>query len=402
MQLCVASREGRPDEVREALQIFDTFLQYGENITVEDVASEATKAFWLAVRGGHVECARQLCARGLDIPLVDEQGQSALEVAAKGGRTDLVRYLVDSDSMAAADALLAMASELAGVRNELAILQRMSNEKDVRIADLETRAGPSSLNPYMIEVQDFARTIPNMTPSDEPVMVPVAVLRFTHHSVNADLAFGESHENKQESIFKLVDALFRGHIQPEHIEPLDVFLHHDPDGHRALFSRNNRRLFALFCNQAVRRDTTIRVPCRVYLSSDRRRSPAPGKTLAQWFAEGYDEQGSRDGCNGRGLSIWPRPVASTSRHRGYDLFNPPVVTQRALERLASRHEEVAGRVSTLLGTVTTRRVGDDEDTLTLQSESSAVAVAANRQQRSARRRGRRSSGWYGDETWWWR
>ena len=51
-------------------------------------------------------------------------------------------------------------------------------------------------------------------------------------------------------------------------------------------------------------------------------------------------------------------------------FSPPAVTQRALERLASRHrhEEVEGQISKLLGTVTTRRVGDDEDTLMLRSE----------------------------------
>ena len=67
-----------------------------------------------------------------------------------------------------------------------------------------------------------------MAPVDEPVMVPVAVIRFTHHTVNAELAFGEDHENRQESIFKSVDGLFRGDLQPRDLA-LDVFLHDGPD-----------------------------------------------------------------------------------------------------------------------------------------------------------------------------
>ena len=45
------------------------------------------------------------------------------------------------------------------------------------------------------------------------ILVSVAALRVTRHSVNADLAFGEGHENRQESIFKMIDGLFRGHLQ---------------------------------------------------------------------------------------------------------------------------------------------------------------------------------------------
>jgi hypothetical protein len=103
----------------------------------------------------------------------------------------------------------------------------------------------------MKEVEAFAISVSTMAPSDEPVMVPVAMILFTHHTVNAELAFGEDHENRQESIFKLADGLFRGHIQPRDLA-LDVFLHDGPDGVRALCSRNNRRLFALLCHQAVR------------------------------------------------------------------------------------------------------------------------------------------------------
>ena len=33
--------------------------------------------------------------------------------------------------------------------------------------------------------------------NDEPVQLPVDIQRFTHHTVNADLAFGEDHDNRQ-------------------------------------------------------------------------------------------------------------------------------------------------------------------------------------------------------------
>ena len=39
-------------------------------------------------------------------------------------------------------------------------------------------------------------------PSDEPVLLPVAALRFTHHTVNSELAFREYHENCQESMLE--------------------------------------------------------------------------------------------------------------------------------------------------------------------------------------------------------
>ena len=70
--------------------------------------------------------------------------------------------------------------------------------------------------------------ISDFAPSDEPMLLLVAALRFTHHTVNAELAFGEDHENCQASIFQLLDALFRGHLHPEELEPLYVFLHPSP------------------------------------------------------------------------------------------------------------------------------------------------------------------------------
>ena len=43
-------------------------------------------------------------------------------------------------------------------------------------------------------------------------------------------AFGEDHDNLQESIFKLFDSLFRGQLQPDELESLYVSKHVDPNG----------------------------------------------------------------------------------------------------------------------------------------------------------------------------
>ena len=75
------------------------------------------------------------------------------------------------------------------------------------------------------------RDIPQMASSDEPGLVPVQALRFTHHTINSDFAFGEEHHNRQESIFKLFLLYFWGRLQPEEFEePLYVFKHVGPDG----------------------------------------------------------------------------------------------------------------------------------------------------------------------------
>ena len=58
------------------------------------------------------------------------------------------------------------------------------------------------LMPPLPELLKFVCNVPLLSPTNEPILVPVAVLRFTHHTVNGDFAFGEDHENRQESIFK--------------------------------------------------------------------------------------------------------------------------------------------------------------------------------------------------------
>ena len=65
----------------------------------------------------------------------------------------------------------------------------------------------------------------NVARSGEQCLVPVLALRLTHKSVNKNMAFGDSHAPRQESVYKLLNDFIPGNEQPEHMEPLDVFLH---------------------------------------------------------------------------------------------------------------------------------------------------------------------------------
>ena len=57
----------------------------------------------------------------------------------------------------------------------------------------------------MEEVVKFERQVQHMTLPAEPVLAPVAVVRFTHHTISSDLAFGDEHENRRKPIFNLFD-----------------------------------------------------------------------------------------------------------------------------------------------------------------------------------------------------
>ena len=71
--------------------------------------------------------------------------------------------------------------------------------------------------------------------------------------------------------------------------------------------RGNRRLMACLMFQAVRRDVLVRVRCRVCRDDDPRPAPTERRrSLAAWFREGYDGLNARPGCNGLGLSVFPR------------------------------------------------------------------------------------------------
>ncbi|CAE7265100.1 unnamed protein product, partial [Symbiodinium necroappetens] len=136
-------------------------------------------------------------------------------------------------------------------RMENAELEHRVQQLEARVRTSEMQLGAMSwLFPTFAEVAEFARSIPALRPSDEAEPLPVLALRFTHHAVNAHFAFGEEHENRQESIFKLFLGLFMGHLKPEELEPLYAFKHQGPDGTMGLYSRNNRRLVALLMFQA--------------------------------------------------------------------------------------------------------------------------------------------------------
>jgi hypothetical protein len=249
--------------------------------------------------------------------------------------------------------------------------------------------------PYLAEVLDFIeQDLCRLQATSSPVMVPLAALRFTHHTINSNLAFGDDHEHSQESLFKLFHLLFEGSLELSDVEPLHVFLHYGPDKKVGLYSRNNRRLMAMLMLQGVRRDASMRVPC--YIHSDEDTSPAPvdGQTMAQWFKRGYDGPGMRSpNNNGLGLSIWPRAKQSRTsksrapaKHRGYPIFNHGQAAVHAMGSLIKKaiktdHLEAIQHV---LDITRTRSIGDGEETLTLCSDDCNSVAGASDIQGSGR------------------
>ena len=148
--------------------------------------------------------------------------------------------------------------------------------------------------------------------------VPVAALRITQHNVKQSMVFGAHGTHQGESIYKLLDDLPRGVCTPFRLGPLDVFFYDGPDGRRLL------RLLALLCFQAVWRDTTVYVQCRVHNPNSSDRSPSGLRTLREWWNERYCYNGRRHrgtvpGRDGLGLSTYPRSGAST--HFGVRIFH---------------------------------------------------------------------------------
>ena len=195
--------------------------------------------------------------------------------------------------------------------------------------------------PYLVDVLNFIeQELPSLQATTSPVMVPLAALRFTHYTINSNLAFGDGHEHSQESISKLFHMLFEERVTLSNVEPLHVFRHYGPDKKVGLYSRNNRRLMAMLMLQGVRRDASMRVPCCIHSDEDPSPSPVDGQTMAQWFRKGYDGPGMKSRSNdGLGLSIWPRAKQSRTskgrapaKHRGYPVFNPG---QTALQAMGS-------------------------------------------------------------------
>eukprot|EP00747_Dinoflagellata_sp_TGD_P151320 gnl/TRDRNA2_/TRDRNA2_177203_c1_seq3.p1 gnl/TRDRNA2_/TRDRNA2_177203_c1~~gnl/TRDRNA2_/TRDRNA2_177203_c1_seq3.p1 ORF type:complete len:341 (+),score=24.16 gnl/TRDRNA2_/TRDRNA2_177203_c1_seq3:51-1025(+) len=164
------------------------------------------------------------------------------------------------------------------------------------------------------ELVEFVHTIPDITPTDDPILLPVSAIRLTHHTVNEAFACGDDHNESQESMFKLFLNLLWGRVLPDELDPLHVFLHRAPDGKIGLYSPDNRRLLALRMFQGVQQGKLLRVPCKVFRDDHQRPAPADRERFAQWFRECYGAPGSRGVYGGFGFSILPRAHDITHRY----------------------------------------------------------------------------------------
>eukprot|EP00435_Cladocopium_sp_Y103_P058701 s678_g20.t1 len=222
-------------------------------------------------------------------------------------------------------------AQLDACKAEISVLQSKVDELSARLADARQQAhrgkieAVSQVLPSCDGLAYFVSvTLPRLT-AGTATTVPIQALRWTHHGINAQLAFGENHENSQESIFKLFEQLFRQRLTPLELteeDPLLVFLHRGPDHHLGLYSACNRRLLAVLMYQATRRDELVKVHVLVC-------SPDDPRMKSKW-------EKCYDGV--AGLSIQPHEGRRASAcHRGLPLFkgNVAVVTD-ALERARNR------------------------------------------------------------------
>lgn len=222
-------------------------------------------------------------------------------------------------------------AQLDACKTEISVLQSKVDELSAQLADVEQHAqrgkfeAVSQVLPSCDGLAHFVSvTLPNLTTGTEAT-VPILALRWTHKGINAQLAFGENHENSQEFIFKLFEQLFRQRLTPLELteeNPLEVFLNRGPDQHLGLYSACNRRLTALLMYQILRRDELVKVHVLVC-------SPDDPRMKSKW-------QRCYDGV--AGLSIQPHEgKRASARHLGLPLFegNVAVVTD-ALERARKR------------------------------------------------------------------
>ena len=133
--------------------------------------------------------------------------------------------------------------------------------------------------------------------------VPIWTLRWTHATVNARMAFGDEHDHRQESIFRLLENLLYGRTTPADLtdeDPLNVYVHIGLDGCSGLYSRQNRRLVALLMFQVCRREEALYARCIVRSTQDRH----------------WRQQWNRGDDNTTGFSITPRNINnSRARHQ---------------------------------------------------------------------------------------
>ena len=138
------------------------------------------------------------------------------------------------------------------LRNE----RRKFDERAVR-----QQSWTRSSYPALSEAEEWFVNHAGSIPIGQHLEIPVLCLRWTQDKINSKMMFCDD-----ESVFKLVDQLLRGTRAPSDIrEPLDVAYYNGQ-----LRSLSNRRLTALMMYQALHRDRTVRVWCRICNSDTER------------------------------------------------------------------------------------------------------------------------------------
>ena len=159
---------------------------------------------------------------------------------------------------------------------------------------------------------------PNVTDDEASVLIPVVFLRWTHDSIDSRMIFRHSHlgetikEEDRPSVYRTLDQLLRGELQPVDMPPLEV-VRID----RKLWCLSNRRLTDLKMFQACHQDRTIYAKCVLRFPNEKFHSASTSDS---------------DGLAIRPREARGRPPASPM-HLGANLFSQSGQTIQGLQRL---------------------------------------------------------------------
>ena len=205
--------------------------------------------------------------------------------------------------------------------------------------------------PALSEAEEWFVNHEGSTPIGQHLEVPVLCLRWTQDKINSKMMFRDD-----DSVFKLVDQLLRGTRAPSDIRKrLDV-AHYSGQ----LRSLSNRRLSALMMYQALHRDRTVRVWCRICNSDTERFERANDTTTEGWAS---------------------RPE---TQHFGAPLFRRGEYVLHELNNLAQRHQDSSELIE-LLRSLKARGSAREVDgaSLTLTAASQSAPQATSRRPASA-------------------
>ena len=184
--------------------------------------------------------------------------------------------------------------------------------------------------PALRDLQRFlSQELPSLHGSGTLHQIPVLAIRWTHDTIDGRGIFLHG-EYKAQSIYKLVDSIFRGEKAIEELdEPLDIVRY---EGN--LYCLRNRRCTAFSLVQGTRRDELVQVPCHLF-DLGRGERDSQGEDVDRKFWKAFTGQSSK----GRRIELrWMGHQQNLPLHNHAPLFGVAPLL-KGLPASGSRYEQ---------------------------------------------------------------